>query len=100
MSFNQLKFSEAERLALLMEELGEAQQAIGKILRHGYASYNPNVSGGMDNRMSLECELGDVKAAIELMVQNEDVDLDSIDEAMRSKLQKVNRYLHHNKVKP
>ena len=39
--FNQLTPAEAERLALLLEELGEAQQAIGKILRHGYASTHP-----------------------------------------------------------
>lgn len=31
--FNGLTPAEAERLALLLEELGEAQQAIGKILR-------------------------------------------------------------------
>lgn len=36
--FNQLSPAEAERLALLSEELGEAQQAIGKILRHGQPS--------------------------------------------------------------
>ena len=36
MAFNKLSAAEAERLALLLEELGEAQQAIGKILRHGY----------------------------------------------------------------
>lgn len=39
--FNGLTPAEAERLALLSEELGEAQQAIGKILRHGYDSSNP-----------------------------------------------------------
>jgi hypothetical protein len=34
--FNSLTPAELERLSLLLEELGEAQQAIGKILRHGY----------------------------------------------------------------
>lgn len=34
--FNQLTNAQAERLHILLEELGEAQQAIGKILRHGY----------------------------------------------------------------
>jgi hypothetical protein len=37
-NFNGLAPAETERLALLLEELGEAQQAIGKILRHGYES--------------------------------------------------------------
>lgn len=36
--FNQLKPSEAERLACLIEECGEVIQAAGKILRHGYKS--------------------------------------------------------------
>jgi hypothetical protein len=40
--FNRLTPAEAERLALLLEELGEAQQIIGKILRHGYESYHPD----------------------------------------------------------
>lgn len=35
---NKLNDAQSERLALLLEELGEAQQAIGKILRHGYQS--------------------------------------------------------------
>ncbi len=41
MAFNGLTDAQAERLALLLEELGEAQQAIGKILRHGYESMSP-----------------------------------------------------------
>jgi hypothetical protein len=40
MSFNQLTDAEAERLALLAEECGEVVQVIGKILRHGYESYD------------------------------------------------------------
>ena len=34
MSFNKLSDAETERLAILAEEMGEAQQAIGKIIRH------------------------------------------------------------------
>ena len=37
-----LTLSRLERLALLLEELGEAQQVIGKILRHGYDSRHPD----------------------------------------------------------
>jgi hypothetical protein len=32
---NELSDAEVERLAILAEEMGEAQQCIGKILRHG-----------------------------------------------------------------
>lgn len=42
--FNALTPAEAERLFYLLEKLGEAQQAIGKILRHGYESYDPTVA--------------------------------------------------------
>ena len=33
---------EVERLAWLVEEMGEAQQAAGKILRHGYIGKDPD----------------------------------------------------------
>ena len=63
--FNGLTASEAERLFLLLEELGEVQQVIGKILRHGYESHHPN--GGPNNRTLLEMELEDVLAALHLL---------------------------------
>ena len=94
--FNQLTDSEAERLALLLEELGEAQQAIGKILRHGYESYHPDALLGYSNRESLMLELGDVFAAVWLMTAY-DLDRPFIDKRTRDKLIKVRKYLHHQK---
>lgn len=94
--FNSLNLSEAERLALLLEELGETQQIIGKILRHGYESYNPIHPSG-SNREMLEKELGDVLFAIELMKLNGDIDEDSISEASKNKSLKIRQYLHHQK---
>ena len=47
---NGLNDAEAERLAILLEEFGEAQQAVGKILRHGYESYDPS----RDEEMCIE----------------------------------------------
>ena len=88
-----LNAAELERLALLLEELGEAQQAIGKILRHGYESRHP--SGGATNRVSLEAELGDVCAAIALMCEAGDLRDDSLQVAAVDKLGRVDRYLHH-----
>jgi NTP pyrophosphatase (non-canonical NTP hydrolase) len=93
--FNQLTPAEAERLALLSEELGEAQQAIGKILRHGYESVNPFVEDGPTNREALERELGDVEAAIRLLVKATDLDGNAIVKAEVSKLQRVGAFLHH-----
>jgi hypothetical protein len=91
--FNKLTPAEAERLALLLEELGEAQQVIGKILRHGYESQNPYEPGNT-NRMLLESELGDVKAAVDLVVHAGDVNENAVEASRQSKLQGVGRWTH------
>lgn len=91
--FNKLTPAEAERLALLAEECGEVVQAVGKILRHGYASRHPD--GGDSNRQLLQRELGDVAAAVKLMHLRGDVADATISGYRDLKLQKVKRYLHH-----
>ena len=93
--FNDLTPSEAERLAVLLEEMGEAQQAIGKILRHGYGSLHPAEMDGLDNRERLEKEIGDVLAAIEMMTNVEDLNTTHIDKRRRQKHRNVQKYLHH-----
>lgn len=94
--FNGLTPAEAERLFLLSEELGEAQQAIGKILRHGYESRHPD--GGPTNREALTAELGDIDAVADLLNHFEDVSAENINFYRQHKLDTVNRYLHHNRV--
>ena len=94
--FNGLTEAEAERLALLLEEMGEAQQAIGKILRHGYESTHPD--GGPTNRESLERELGDVQAAINMLIDARDLRQMEIDAARLRKRKRVQQYLHHQAV--
>jgi len=96
--FNRLNYSEGERLALLAEEMGEALQAIGKILRHGYESYHPDQIDGPNNRQSLTRELGDVYAAIQLMCDTKDVRYIEIIEAKDKKLAKLSKFLHHNPI--
>ncbi len=95
MSFNGLSDAEAERLALLAEELAEAIQMIGKTLRHGYDSCSPNDPTETVNRELLVQELGDVQAAIDLMVDAGDVRRALIDMARADKTVRVRRYLHH-----
>jgi len=90
---NGLTPAEAERLALLLEELGEAQQAIGKILRHGYESRHPD--GGPTNREALQRELGDVYAAIDMLKDAGDTDPLAMSMAMTRKKERVHQYLHH-----
>ena len=87
--------SRLERLALLLEELGEAQQAVGKILRHGYNSRHP--VSGLDNATLLEKELGDMLAAIDLLCGAGDLDQGAIDQARRERLVLRAPYLHHQK---
>ncbi len=93
-NFNQLTNGEAERLALLLEELGEAQQAIGKILRHGYDSCHPD--GGPNNRERLEMELGDVEHAINRLCYHNELSYTEIEKWELIKATKVTKYLHHN----
>ena len=94
--FNKLTPAEAERLALLSEELGEAQQAIGKILRHGYESTHPD--GGPTNRKMLERELGDVSFAMVFMGECGDIDEAHVEDMKRLKNLKVGRYFHHQEI--
>ncbi|MGZ8953059.1 MAG: MazG nucleotide pyrophosphohydrolase domain-containing protein [Methylovulum sp.] len=92
-SFNQLTPAETERLALLVEEMGETAQAIGKILRHGYESTHPD--GGPTNRESLERELGDVRYATVSLCDSADVDRKTIFERSEEKKLTVLPFLHH-----
>lgn len=100
---NQLTPAELERLALLSEELGEAQQIIGKIIRHGYESYDPTMmvppgESVITNRTMLEKELGDVSASINIMNMAGDVTAESIQRFSIAKMRSVNRWLHHFKI--
>lgn len=90
--------AELERLAVLSEELGEVQQVIGKILRFGYESKNPLEENGKSNREKLEMELGDVVCAVDLMFQEEDIDELEISARAVAKIEKLNKWMHHNKI--
>ena len=91
--FNALSPAEAERLALLMEEMGEAVQVIGKILRHGYGSRHPE--GDYTNRELLEKEMGHVQHALNRMITVQDLRMSSIVKWEIDKQKTVRRYLHH-----
>lgn len=95
--FNGLTPAEAERLAVLMEEMAEAQQIIGKILRHGYDSVNPTVpvSEQFTNRELLDKELGHVRCAMEMMCQAHDISLSSMLAFQKRKEGLIGEWLHH-----
>lgn len=95
---NGLTAAEEERLAILLEEMGEALQVIGKIQRHGYESWDPTQARDHQptNRVMLEKEIGDVMAAMELLAAGGDVDNKHVMQRIPRKLQKLYNYIHHN----
>jgi hypothetical protein len=93
--------AQLERLALLSEELGEAQQAIGKILRHGYESHNPfSASVSPSNREALEAELGHVQHAVDRMTLAADLSVVAVNGAKKAKADRIGRWLHHQTAPP
>lgn len=94
-NFNGLSPAQIERLVLLQEELAESIQAVSKILRHGYESYNPaRVSAS--NRLHLQEELGHVQNSISMLVTAGDLQRPDIDAQQIIKARTVRHYLHHN----
>lgn len=94
LNFNNLIPAQTERLALLLEECGEAIQAIGKILRHGYNSSHPNLPK-TTNKDDLEKEIGHIKLAISLLCDAGDISYDSIAVSTHEKSRSIIKYLHH-----
>lgn len=62
--------AQRERLAFLIEELGEALHMAGKTLCHGFDSSHLDY-GNISNRLNLIKELGHVRAAIDLLTAND-----------------------------
>jgi NTP pyrophosphatase (non-canonical NTP hydrolase) len=92
---NDLSEAQLERLALLSEEMGEAQQVIGKIIRHGYRSWNPTVVERRTNREDLEFEMGHVTCAFGLLADAGDIDrMTALGQAIKKK-ESVKKWMHH-----
>lgn len=94
--FNKLDPARAERLAILMEEMAEASQVIGKILRHGFHSYHP--VSKESNKDLLEKEMGHVENAILMLVEAGDLRVGEMMAATKAKRESIKRYLHHQEV--
>lgn len=74
------------------------EQCIGKILRHGYEGHNPKTPAIL-NRIELERELGDIFAAVDIMISAEDLFSGNIGDYRARKAENVWKYMHHNKPK-
>jgi NTP pyrophosphatase (non-canonical NTP hydrolase) len=96
---NELSDAQVERLAILMEEMGEATQAAAKVLRHGYFSYNPTVpiSKRIDNRYHLAVEIGHVYVAVDMLLNTLDISEQVVEDSMRAKKTSIKKYLHHQR---
>lgn len=94
--FSNLTPAEQERLAVLLEEMGEAVQVIGKILRHGWTptDYAAQPPRPYDNRADLERELGDVRAAMIRLCSADDLSKSVIHARANAKLAS-NIRMHH-----
>lgn len=86
--------AELERLAIFVEECGEAIQVVGKILRHGYESYHPD-NPNLTNRAELETEIGHIKNAIDMLVDKKDINEINIAEQRYKKSLEIKKYLRH-----
>ena len=93
-NFNNLSNQETERLALLAEEMGEAIQIIGKILRHGYENCHP-IDNLTTNRELLENELGHVRFAMIYICEVGDLSKDAIHNHADLKRKCVKKYFHY-----
>ena len=82
-----------ERLAILSEELGEVQQVVGKILRHGFDSKWPPDSD-KNNRDLLELELGDVFNIVQMMCDANDISMDKIIDRKNYKREYIKQWVY------
>ena len=78
-------------MLLLAEECAEVIHHINKIIRHGYES----VHKGKTNREGLMRELGHIRFAMGLMIENEDIDREAIIESWVDKSVDVLPWLHY-----
>lgn len=90
---NRIGEAEQERLGLFTEETGEANQVVGKILRHGLDSYHPDMPL-LSNANLLELEAGHVLAAIDLLVACGTLSREALEKERRAKLEKLRSWLH------
>lgn len=95
-NFNKLTPVETERLSILMEEMSEATQIIGKILRHGYENYHPS-DPTKSNRVLLSEEIGHVRHIVGEMCQRGDISGFIMQASAEDKANRIKKYLHHNR---
>lgn len=79
----------------LLAAAGDVLQVVGKIQRHGYASYNPTIENAPTNRQLLEVALGGLQRAIASYVAQGDVSMREVLQRAAEKRISATRWLHH-----
>lgn len=92
MNYNKLGDDQTERLAYLAEECAEVIQIVGKILRHGYESFDPTKPDKISNRVLLERELNDILTAVRLLLKHNELDGINLNNLLKPV---IGKYFHH-----
>lgn len=92
---NKLSNVELERIGIIVEELGETCQVLGKIIRHGLESKNPIIENSLTNRQLLEKEIGDVYNAVDMMAEENMVSKEKILKNADIKSASIEMWLHY-----
>jgi hypothetical protein len=94
---NNLTPAQQERLAILQEQLGVTQQAIGSIQRWGFARVDPSLGHGVQitNRKQLETGLAGVICATGFMTKNGDLVKGAIEAATTAQFEQLQPSLIH-----
>lgn len=79
-----------EILDITQEECAEVVVAVSKISRFGLDNYKPGKP--KTNREHLEEEVGDLMAMIDLMVEHNIIDINSVDVARKAKKDKLKQW--------
>lgn len=83
-----------EYLTILQEECAEVIQAISKIKRFGKYSRNPYLENSKNNKTTLNEEIGDLLAMIDIIIQESDLlDAELINSSKEKKKTKVPKWL-------
>lgn len=98
---NKLTPAQAERLAILAEECAEVIVIVGKILRHGYDSYDPTQPelGRPTNKALLAYEIGDLMWIKHLMSLCGDYEGETAAARFHSGDLRKAQWLHHQTIK-
>lgn len=88
-----LTAAEIERLAILAEQCGELQQAISKVMIHGWLVQSGDF--GISYRVGLERRIGAVRAAVNMMLDSGDVRLAELQAWQRNKRERLAKWAKH-----